>query len=268
MPNACDTCHTAGSRTPVNLDSSTGVVVVGTTQYTISCLGCHGRAETGEGGTVTSAGLRQHHQNAGIAICANCHNDTNAATFTTVGENVLPPYYSIVDPDRPTKPNDPCNPDGNETFAGTFGLDNDGDGLYDQADTDCQAAVAAPDINLNPFALNFGEVPAGSSATLNTEIQNLGDADLNVTLIALCPGTSNEFSWMTAPDAPFTLAGGASQILEVTYAPVDEGVDTGCLAITSDDPDEPTIQLQLNTPGSSILHYLPAIVHPDRPATE
>ena len=263
MPsNACDSCHNSGGRTPVNLDSSTGVVVGGTTQYAISCLGCHGRAETGEGGTVTSAGLRQHHWNSGITTCgtAGCHpGDANPTTFTTVGEDVLPPNYAVVDPDRPTKPSNPCNPDGNETFIGTFGLDNDGDGLYDQSDTDCQAP--APDINLNPFVLTFGAVPVGDSATLNGAIQNLGTVDLNVSAINLCAGTSAEFSWL--PVAPFIVAPGASQALGVTYMPVDEGVDTGCLAISSNDPDEATIQLRLdNSAASSILRFTPAFIHP------
>ena len=258
MPNACDTCHNSGGRTPVNLDASTGLVVGGTTQYAISCLGCHGRAETGEGGTVTSAGLRQHHKNAGINTCDGCHNDTDPATFTTVGEDVLPPNYAVVDPDRPTKPSNSCNPDGNETFIGTFGLDNDGDGLYDTNDTDC-----AQDINVSPPVLTFGAVPAGGSASLNATIQNLGALDLNVTAINLCAGTSTEFTW--APLAPFTLTPGASQVLAVTYAPVDQGVDTGCLAISSNDPDEATSQLGLdNSAASSILRFTPAFIHPQQ----
>lgn len=258
---SCDVCHTTGSRFPVALDSSTGYVLSGTQQYAISCLGCHGRAETQQGGIVTSAGLRQHHRSAGVTVCADCHNDTDPATFTTVGEDVLPPYYAILAPDRLSVPNNPCNPDGNETFAGTFGLDNDGDRLYDQSDTDCQ--VPAPDINLTPLVLTFGAVPAGGSATLNTAIQNLGTVVLNVSAINLCAGTSTEFNW--APLAPFTVAPGANQTLAVTYAPVDEGIDTGCLAISSNDPDEATSQLMLdNSAASSILRFTPAFIHPQQ----
>lgn len=140
----CDTCHSGATRIPVLLDSSDGIVLNGATEYTIACLGCHGRAEIGEGGTVTSAGLRQHHQSAGVTVCAGCHTDTTPAAFTTVGEQVFPPYYPLVDPARLTKPSNPCNPDGNETFAGTFGLDNDGDGVYDQNDSNCQPGKLLP----------------------------------------------------------------------------------------------------------------------------
>ena len=255
----CDTCHSATARIPVNLDSSTGIVLAGKTEYAIACLGCHGRAETGEAGRVTSAGLRQHHQSAGVAVCAGCHADTTPATFTTVGEQVLPPYYPLVDPARLTKPHNSCNPDGNETFAGGFGLDNDGDGIYDQNDSNC---LPIPDINLSPGALNFGVVSVGSSATRNTVIQNLGRLALNVSVINLCAGTSSEFTWL--PAAPFTVAPNASATLAVTFTPVDNVIDTGCLAISSDAPNEATTQLAVSSKaGSKLLPlFVPAIIRP------
>ncbi|MHB8790564.1 MAG: choice-of-anchor D domain-containing protein [Desulfobulbaceae bacterium] len=252
----CATCHTTGGRVPTFLGSSDG----GTGLPAIGCLGCHGRTESG--GTVTGAGLRQHHWNSGVTTCgtAGCHpGDANPTSFTTVGEDVMPPYYATPDAAHPNKPTNPCNPAGEENFAGTtIGLDNDGDNLFDQNDTDC-----APDINLSPLSLDFGAVAAGGSATLIGAIQNLGSRDLNVTLINLCAGTSAEFSWL--PAAPFIVAPSTSQALEVTYAPVDEGIDSGCLAISSNDPDEATVQLGLNPgAGSSILRFTPAFIHPQQ----
>jgi hypothetical protein len=143
----------------------------------------------------------------------------------------------------------------------TDGIDNNCDGLIDAQDPVGCPAVPVADINLNPAALDFGAVPAGSLVTLNTEIQNLGTLGLNVNLINLCVGTSAEFTW--APAAPFTVAPGMSQTLAVTYAPVDDGIDTGCLAISSNDPDEATKQLGLND-TSSILRFIPAFIHPDK----
>lgn len=252
----CAVCHTSPSRLPVFLGSSNG----GTGLSAISCLGCHGRDEGG--GTVTGAGLRQHHWNNGITVCgtASCHpGDSDPASFTPVGEDVLPSYYATPDANHPNKPTDPCNPAGEENFAATpIGLDNDGDDVYDQNDSDCQAVVA-PDINLDPLSLNFGEmVTTGNSASLDTAIQNLGNADLNVSAVELCAGTSAEFTW--APAAPFTVTPGASQTLTVTYSPVDEGFDTGCLAISSNDPDEAIKQLQILNQAGSILRFTPAFI--------
>lgn len=257
----CNACHSSGGRSPVSLLSSVG----GAGFDPISCLGCHGRPDGG--GTVTGAGLRQHHWNSGVTGCLDCHADSNPAALTPPGENVMPPYYFTPDAAHPGKPTDPCNPNGEEDFAGTFiGLDNDGDGLYDQNDSDCQVSTPVPDINLSPGRLNFGEVPPGGSATLQTAIQNLGTADLEVTLIDFCAGTSPEFSWI--PDTPFTVVPGSSQILEVTYSPADEGIDTGCLAISSNDPDEAVKQLGLNLTSSSILRFLPVFVRPAQSGTE
>ena len=148
----CTTCHTtAGGRVPTFLGSSGG----GTGLDPISCLGCHGRSE---GGTVTGAGLRQHHFINSITTCATaaCHpGDSDPGGFTTVGEDVLRPYYFTPDANHASKPTDPCNPAGEEDFAATaIGLDNDGDGTYDQNDSDCQVVVLAPDINLSPATLN------------------------------------------------------------------------------------------------------------------
>jgi MYXO-CTERM domain-containing protein len=141
----CNTCHTTGGRRPVHIDSSTG----GRGLAPIGCVGCHGRAEddvaanpavsatTGGSG----AGLRQHHDRAGITVCQDCHADadtTTAGHYVPVGENVLPPYYATPGTNHPRMPNDSCNPTGQENFAATsIALDNDGDGVYDMLDSDC-----------------------------------------------------------------------------------------------------------------------------------
>lgn len=137
----CDTCHTTGGRFPVILNSSNG----GTDFDPIACVGCHGRDE---GGNVTAAGLRQHHWNAGVTVCSNCHGDANPAGFTPVAENVSPPYYFTPDSAHPNKPTDPCDGDGSESVFGLTGLDNDGDLLDDGADSDC-AGNQAPTADAN-----------------------------------------------------------------------------------------------------------------------
>jgi len=102
-----------------------------------------------------------------------------------------------------------------------------------------------PDINLDPSSLDFGTVMVGDTPALTTDVQNLGDADLEVTNITLCAGTSTEFLSSSAP-LPFIVAPGGTEMLSVTYSPTDAGIDAGCLEITSNDPDEATIQLQVS----------------------
>jgi uncharacterized protein (TIGR03382 family) len=72
-------------------------------------------------------------------------------------------------------------------------------------------------------------------------VRNNGTADLAVTSIALCTGTSSAFSF--APQAPLSIAPGQSQALTVTYAASSAGTDTGCLLIASNDPANATVTL-------------------------
>jgi len=134
-PNKCATCHTVIGQRPVYTNSSLGNGV----WDPISCVGCHGRYEDASSGTEgMGAGLRQHHWNAGVTYCGRCHEDADPEEFTTVGEDVQPPYYFLPDPDFYNKPTDPCNINGEEDYAGLlWGLDNDGDGKYDMQDPDC-----------------------------------------------------------------------------------------------------------------------------------
>ncbi len=238
----CNTCHQQSGNFPVILNFSAG----GNGLEPIACVGCHGRNEDATGIGDRGAGLRQHHFSAGVSVCADCHADADPAAFTSVAESVPPPYYFTPDANHPNKPTDACDGNGTESFVGAFGLDNDGDNLFDANDSDC---VAAPDIALTPTSLDFGVVTIGESSTLTSQVQNLGTADLVVSTAGLCAGTSTEFSF--DPLASTTIPPGGSQALSVTYAPVDTGADTGCIEIASNDPDTELVSLPLSGTGEA-----------------
>jgi hypothetical protein len=128
----CETCHLASDEFPVLLDESGG----GSGFDPISCTGCH-----------NGPGLRLHHLNASVPPDSNGDTCASAGCHTSdptpPSESVIPPYYFTPDGAHPNKPTDPCNPspDFPENFAGlTIAVDNDGDLMYDGADTDCTAA--------------------------------------------------------------------------------------------------------------------------------
>lgn len=135
----CEVCHTSPDFLPVNMASSDG----GNGLSALGCMGCHGRnadsnPENPSFPNGLGAGLRQHHTDAGVKDCVMCHEDANPANYTPVGEHVLPAYYANPGTGHDDMPADPCNDDTSEDFAGIAeGLDNDGDGLYDDADSDC-----------------------------------------------------------------------------------------------------------------------------------
>jgi hypothetical protein len=115
-----------------------------------------------------------------------------------------------------------------------------------------------PDINVDPAALDFGAVLIGASAMRAADIQNTGAADLTVSGIVRCAGTNNEYTW--SPDAfPITVPAGGSQTLSVFYAPSDVGTDSGCLEVSSNDPDESPAVLNLAGRGAEPTPEVPDI---------
>jgi hypothetical protein len=89
-----------------------------------------------------------------------------------------------------------------------------------------------PMIALDLAKVDFGQVQINTTATRTALVHNIGNADLNVTGITLCPGTSSEYTW--SPDT-FAVAPGSSQTLTVFYNPLDQTTDNGCLQIASND---------------------------------
>ncbi len=177
----CNTCH-GNSLVPIILDSSKG----GAGFEAIGCMGCHGRNEDigGDGLSMgRGAGLRQHHFNSGIAVCANCHSDSNPANYVTVGENIPPSYYFTPDSSHPNKPTDSCSPNGEEDYAGLpDGLDGDGDGLYGTNDPDCAAPTQCGNGILEPGeACDDGNILDGDccSAICTFEVAGSACADGN-----------------------------------------------------------------------------------------
>jgi hypothetical protein len=133
--NKCDACHKSGSKGDVYLNFSIDSTL------SKSCVGCHGRQEdvngscNGGGGVQvecgSGTGLRQmHDMNVGAGTCSSCHSGDPAP----VGEDINPSYFGLGG----VVMKDSCDADDTESQFGATGLDNDGDGQRDAADTDCQ----------------------------------------------------------------------------------------------------------------------------------
>ncbi len=105
------------------------------------------------------------------------------------------------------------------------------------------------DIAVTPLALDFGVVTTGFSNTLNATISNAGDAGLTVTGVGITG--SLDFALGTVPGIPFTVLPGATVTVPVIYTPSDVGADTGTLDITSNDPDEGLVQVNLSGTGQA-----------------
>jgi hypothetical protein len=119
------------------------------------------------------AGLRLHHLNANAPpdangdLCSDCHTNDPAPS----PESTVPVYYLRAD----VNVKDPCSSttaDGEDVSGDNQGLDNDGDLVYDEADSDCSGQTGIVETLRTPprrlVLLSIHPNPAKSSRT--TEI--------------------------------------------------------------------------------------------------
>jgi len=105
------------------------------------------------------------------------------------------------------------------------------------------AHVPAPDIDLQPTVLQFGQVMIGSDLTLSATISNLGTADLELGSLVVM-GTT-EYTLAVDPSGEVLAPGGTTNV-DVTYAPINAGSDYAQVEIPSNDPDENPVYLDLD----------------------
>ena len=99
-----------------------------------------------------------------------------------------------------------------------------------------------PDISV-ATSLAFGSVTVGGTKTKTLTISNSGDASLTITDIGV---TGTQFSVGTYPG---TIAAGGSANVDVTFSPTSTGAKSATLTITSNDPDEGSVTVDLSGTG-------------------
>ncbi|MET8074970.1 choice-of-anchor D domain-containing protein [Streptomyces sp. NPDC005303] len=87
-----------------------------------------------------------------------------------------------------------------------------------------------PGLGAAPAALDFGEVPTGSSSTLNLQITNTGTEPETIDSVDSPGGV---FSTSGLPSAGTVVPAGGSFVLSVTYTPTDDQVDSDALVVSS-----------------------------------
>lgn len=105
-----------------------------------------------------------------------------------------------------------------------------------------------PAIDVTPISHDFGEVEVGSSAMQSFVISNSGTADLQVSDVRIVGMDSDQFGF-AATVSPFTLAPGQSQNISVRFHPDSDGLKSAVLQITSNDPDQATVNVNLDGAG-------------------
>ncbi|GMW02599.1 MAG: hypothetical protein AMXMBFR84_37350 [Candidatus Hydrogenedentota bacterium] len=94
-----------------------------------------------------------------------------------------------------------------------------------------------PDLSASPASLNFGNVVVGQSGNATLQIQNAGNATLNVSSVTVAGPQAIEFTQNTA--LPLTIAPGGQASLEFSFLAGGTGSRTAVASIASNDPDGP-----------------------------
>ena len=93
---------------------------------------------------------------------------------------------------------------------------------------------------------DFGQVAIGSPVMHTFTVENIGDSDLTINF-----GTENSAYFTFVPPFGFgqVISPGSSTTINVTFDPVNPGVQTGKITIYSNDPDEATYIVNITAEG-------------------
>ena len=98
------------------------------------------------------------------------------------------------------------------------------------------------DIRIEPTSMSF-VTEVGTVDTATVEVFNNGaSVPLTVTSFAFLAGSNPAFS-VTGPPTPLVIDVGQSVALTVSHAPTGPSIANGTLRVTSDDPDEPSLDV-------------------------
>ncbi|MBI4818177.1 MAG: choice-of-anchor D domain-containing protein [Deltaproteobacteria bacterium] len=113
-----------------------------------------------------------------------------------------------------------------------------------------RATYSGPDINPLPVSVGFGTVPIApqNPAMRNLLLQNIGNTPLTLSSINF-NSTTSELTISGIPGLPVTLPPAADVTLQLSYRPTDSGLDIAEVVVTSDDPDENTLVIDVRGVG-------------------
>jgi hypothetical protein len=144
-------------------------------------------------------------------------------------------------------------------LTGTLTVSGDGGSSPVVANLSASAvSTTQPQISAAPTSISFGSVSTGLKGTANLVLTNTGSADLTISLITV---TGAEFS-ISGIATPKTITSGQTAQATVTFAPNAAGSASGSIAITSNDPNTPTLNIPLlgtgTTASTGLLSASPA----------
>jgi hypothetical protein len=118
---------------------------------------------------------------------------------------------------------------------------------------------AAPDIDVNPTLVRFSEVPVGEMETRDITVYNTGTGTLVIESLEISGGSvAGEFAM--DPAEGFSIEAAGQAMIQATYIPRDASFDEGSIVISSNDPDEPVVEVKLEGGAFPDLEVTPSEV--------
>ncbi len=122
-------------------------------------------------------------------------------------------------------------------------------------------------LSASPSEIRFGAVVLGDTSTETLTLTNDGKEDLTISVVRINEATTPEFSVQTmlqgdqAIEVPVVLVPGQNLAINLQYAPVDAGSDTGTLQIIGDDFQNNLLEVSLfaDEKGESGLDVTPRL---------
>ncbi len=101
------------------------------------------------------------------------------------------------------------------------------------------------EIEVNPPAIDFGVVNEGTAPRRTLEIRNIGGDPLEIASVVFT-STSVDMGLVPGTFTGGTILPLTSTVVEIVYSPVDLGSDHGAVTITSNDEDEPKVDVPVS----------------------
>ena len=115
-------------------------------------------------------------------------------------------------------------------------------------------AVAEPDISATPASKDFGSVNVGDSSGFTAfTISNDGTANLVIGSVYLTGANPGEFSFLYEQCSGKTLSPSGTCLIDVVFSPTQAGALSASIAIPSNDPSTPTLEVPLSGTGIKTL---------------
>ena len=125
------------------------------------------------------------------------------------------------------------------------------DCVGDQDDAACQAGTElCNDLAEGNLNVQFGQVVAGESASRLVVVRNIGDQDLDISLLQLSGGETAQFAQeVVSGGLPGIIEPAGEAVIRVSYLPGTGGDHSSALQILSSDVNENEVQVDLNGSG-------------------